>query len=332
MQNVRLLSADSGTLGWESSFFNASSPVIVVKGSSPSQHSVFVGTYNGEIQKMGLWSGSQQGTFQTGGGAIRGLAHADNIIYANAGPSLVAYNLDPPNLLWSKGMDDLAWGAPYVSNGIVYSGSWDGKLYAIRTDGTVAWISTAFDFWAAQPVVANGIVYAAAWEKLVALDANTGNVIWQTSTPNGATITSPVGIGGGRIYVGTAWGGLLLAYDAANGNELWSSNFGGHPTPPTYLGGRVFAAAEHGAGDGHLKAFDAIDGHLLWTSQVPVGNSGDAVSRAVFDGYLDHHVFVASQNGLAYAFQRSTGALAWQTGAGSGWPSDPKWTTATEPF
>jgi len=325
MVNVRLLAANSGALGWESPFFSPSSPAIVVKGANPNQDHAFVGTFNGAIHKIGLWSGTQQATFQIGG-AVRGLAHSDNVVYANVGASLVAYNIDPPNLLWTKAMDEISWGAPYVSNGIVYSGSWDGKLYAIRTDGTTAWISTAFDFWAAQPIVEGGVVYAAAWEKLVALDAATGAVIWQSSTPNGATITSPVGFGDGRIYVGTAWGALLCAFDASNGNELWSSNFGGHPTPPTYRAGRVFAAAENGGGDGYLKSFDAADGHLLWTSQVPVSNSGDAVSRAVFDGPYDHHVFVASQNGNVYAFQRSSGTLNWKAGVGSVWPIDPKWT------
>ena len=270
-----------------------------------------------------------QASFQAGG-AVWGLANSDNVIYANAGSSLVAFNIDPANLLWTKGMDNYSWGAPYVSNGIVYSGSWDGKLYAIRTDGTPAWISTAFDFWAAQPIVHNGVVYAAAWEKLVALDAATGNIIWQSATPNGATITSPVGIGDGRIYVGTAWGGLLCAFNITDGKMLWSTNFGGHPTPPTYRGGRVFAAAEHGGGNGYLKAFDAMDGHLLWTSQVPVSDSGDAVSRAVFGGLYDNRVYVTSQNGNAYAFQRSSGNLSWLAGVGAVWPNDPKWTQQTE--
>jgi len=325
MTNVRLLAANSGALGWESNFFSPSSRAIVVKGTSPNQDDLFVGTYNGTIEKISLWSGTQEASFQIGS-TVWGLKHADNILYANAGNSLVAYKIDPPNLLWTKAMDDKSWGSPFVSNGIVYSGSWDGKLYAIRTDGTTAWISTDFDFWAAQPIVENGVVYAAAWEKLVALDASTGKVIWQSSTPNGATITSPVSYGDGRIYVGTAWGGLLCAFDSSNGNELWSSNFGGHPTPPTYRGGRVFAAAEHGGGNGYLKSFDAADGHLLWTSQVPVSNSGDAVSRAVFDGLYGHKVFVTSQNGTAYAFQRSSGTLVWQAGVGSTWPEDPTWT------
>ena len=231
MKNVRLLAANTGALGWESAFFYPSSPAIVVKGASASQDDLFVGDLNGVIHKIGLWSGTEEATVQTGG-AVRGLAHSDGVVYANAGASLVAYKMAPTTLLWTKAMDDISWGVPQVSNGIVYSGSWDGKLYAIRTDGTTAWISTAFDFFAAEPIVENGVVYAKAWEKLVALDAATGKVIWEASPPNNANITGSACFGDGRVYVGTAWGGLLCAFDASNGDLLWSSSFGGHPTPP----------------------------------------------------------------------------------------------------
>src|SRR6185436_5998470 len=294
MTNVRLLNANSGALGWESPFFYPTSPAIVLKGPSASQDDLFVGDYNGVIHRIDLWSGTEQATFQTSV-AVRGLVHSDGVIYANAGASLVAYRIDPPTLLWTRAMNDISWGVPQIANGIIYSGSWDSKLYAIRTDGTPAWISTAYDFWAAEPIVENGIVYARAWEKLVALDAATGSVIWEATTPNGANITGSACYGDGRVYVGTAWGSLLCAFDASNGHLIWSSHFGGHPTPPTYRGGRVFASAENGGGDGYLKSFDAADGHLLWTSQVPVSNSGDAVSRAVFGGLYDNKVFVVSQ-------------------------------------
>src|SRR5687768_5667413 len=124
MVNVRLLAANSGALGWESPLSMPSSPPLVVKGASPNQDYVFVGSFNGEIRQFGLWSGTLEATFQPGGG-VQGLAHSDNVLYANAGNRLVAYNIDSQNLLWSRNMGDYAWGLPVVSKGIVYSGSWD---------------------------------------------------------------------------------------------------------------------------------------------------------------------------------------------------------------
>jgi outer membrane protein assembly factor BamB len=328
---VRLVSAKTGTLGWEAFGFYPNSSAIVVEGSSPTTDHLFVGDVNGVIHQLALLSGVEQAQFPNAGGIVWGLAYDDGIIYANAGNNLTAYNVNPPSLLWTHAMGNYSWGPPFVADGIVYSGSWDGKLYAIRADGTPAWISSAFDFWATQPIVVNGVVYATAWEKLVALDARTGDIIWQSSTPNGATCTDPLSFGAGRLYVGTAWGGLLCAFDPATGDELWSSNFGGHPTPPTYYRGRVFAAAQHGAGNGYLKAFDAADGTLLWTSQVPVGSNGDAVSRAVFDeGFFTNRVFVSSQDGNTYAFQSTNGSLIWKAVVGSGWPADPTWVKGTE--
>lgn len=332
---VQLLTADTGALGWDFAGFHSASSAVVVKGQDPVADHLYVGDVYGVIHKLSLSGGAEQAQLPNAGGIVWGLAYADEVVYANAGNSLTAYKVNPPSLLWKQAMDDYSWGSPFVSDKVVYSGSWDGKLYAIRADGTPEWISTGLNFFAAQPIVANGVVYAAVYAasggKLVALDAKTGDVIWQSSPPNGETVISPVSIGDGRIYVGTGWGGLLCAFDAATGNELWSSSFGGHPTPPTYWGNRVFAATEHGAGNGYLKALDAADGHLLWTSQVPVCKSGEAVSRAVFDeGLSTNHVFVTSQNGNAYAFQRSNGSLAWQVGIGNSLPHDPVWTEPME--
>lgn len=334
---LRCHAAVTGVVRWETNAIQAGSPAEMVK-DGPLGGYVFVGSYDGwiyrlafstgaQVDKLPLWSPHVQN-------AVRGVAYADGVVFATvgalnaAGHGLYAHELGA-GPKWKHDMDDLAWGRPVVFDGIVYAGSWDGRLYAIGVNGTPAWISTAYDFWAAQPIVANGIVYAEAWNRIVALDAKTGAVLWETVPGNEANISGPLACGAGRIYAATAWGGRLYAFDAASGAELWSVSAGGHPTPPMYWQGRVFAATEHGAGNGYLKAFDAADGHLLWTSQVPVGSSGDAVSRPTLDeGILTNHVFVTSQNGNAYGFDSGSGLLKWQASIGGGWPVDSTWTDA----
>ena len=98
MKNVRLLAASSGALGWESAIFYPSSPAIVVKGASAAQDDLLVGDFNGIIHRIGLWSGTEQATFQTSD-AVRGLVHSDNVVYANAGASLVAYKIEDQGLV-----------------------------------------------------------------------------------------------------------------------------------------------------------------------------------------------------------------------------------------
>ncbi len=324
-------SADVGAHGWESANCWPSAPAAVVRATHPVDDHLFVGSALGTIHKLSLRTGKQLAQFPSTGSVVWGLAHAAGVLYVNAGSSLSAYQVagGGAGLLWSHGMGDYSWGSPAVADGIVHAGSWDGKLHALRTDGSVAWISSEFPYFAAEPIVVGGVVYTGAFDRLVALDAATGVVLWTAGSPNGETILSPVAFGDGRIYAATGWGARLCAFDAATGAPLWVTAFGGHPTPPTFWNGRVFASAENGAGDGYLKAFDATDGHLIWTSSVPVSGSGDAVSRAIQEeGFETNHVFVASQNGYVYAFRRSDGAKVWQVGIGSSWPLDPTWTDA----
>ncbi len=333
MVDVRLISGDTGTLGWETRSFVATTPAVVVKGTSPTTDLLFVGDQDGIIHQLALKDGSEQAQFLAAGGIVWGLAYADGVVYANAGDywgspcGLTAHKVNPPSLLWTQAMEPLPWGSPFVADGIVYSCSGDGKLYAIRADGTPAWISTALHNVGQPPIVANGIVYVGAWDvegqvwKLMALNAQTGDVIWQSSAAS-----SPVSFGAGRIYAAVGVG--LRAFDAATGALLWSSPFGGPSTPPTFWGSRVFASVLHPGAIPYLEAFDAADGHLLWTSQVPVGGRFDYVSRAVPDGGLfTNRVYVTSTNGYLYAFHRTNGSLVWQHGIGyTGLPTEPTWT------
>lgn len=326
---VRLHVAATGSVEWISDPINPSSPPVVAAPSG-SDDRVYVGSADGWLYELALSTGAQLAKLPLWSPAeqewVRGVAHADGVIYATAGNRLYAHLLGS-GPQWKFDMEGLAWGQPVVADGVVYAGSWDGRLYAINANGTSAWISSDFDYFAAEPIVADGVVYADAWDTIVALNAQTGAVLWQANASNNANIVSPLAVGGGRIYAGTAWGGLICAFDAATGMELWNTSAGGHPTPPLYFNGRVFAATEHGGGNGYLRGYDAVDGHVIWQSQVPVGSSGDAVSRPMIDqGPVTDNVFVTSQDDHAYAFDANSGVLQWKQTIGGGWPVDPTWT------
>ena len=319
---IRLLAAQTGQVGWESAPLQSFSPVAVWNAGAID--AVFVGTLAGDVHRLDHATGVSQ-AFSDGDGEIVGLAHADDVVYVNAGSTLVAHK-PGTGVLWKVQMNDLAWGNPAVANGVVYAGSWDNVLRAIKADGTAAWTSTTFDYWATQPAVVNDVVYATAWEKLIALNAKTGQVLWTSAAPDKGTLLTPVAFENHRLFATTAWGGVFC-FDAKTGALIWRTHFGGIPTPATCWNGRVFASAEHGAGDGYLKAFRAADGSLEWTSSQPVSHTGDAVSRAIVDPALyTNYVFVTSQSGYAYAFDQSTGAFGWKAAiGGEDWPLDPVW-------
>lgn len=334
---VTLISTASGGQEWQYGPIQASSRCVVVKGTTVGSTHVYVGDYDGWIHKLAFATGALLGKIQAGG-PVRGLTHAKGVLYATAGNSLQAHHLVDGEL-WTQPMGDLAWGDPVWSNGIVFAGSWDDKLYAIKSDGTPAWISTAFSYFAAEPAVAGGLVYASGHgadgeSYLVALDAGSGDVQWQAQAPNKATILDPVTIGDGRVYAPTGWGGLLCAFDAATGAAQWSVGTQTHSATPLFHEGRIYLASENGgASGGRLRAFDSDTGAVLWTSQALIGSAGDSVSRPTVDeGDVTNYVLVTSQDGYLHAFDRDTGELEWKAAIGDGFPNDPTWTDAAGPL
>ncbi|HEX2058073.1 MAG TPA: PQQ-binding-like beta-propeller repeat protein [Actinomycetota bacterium] len=334
---VTLISTASGAQEWQYGPINASSRCVVVKGTAVVKNHVYAGAYDGWIHKIAFATGAPLAKFEVGG-PVRGLTYADDVLYANVGNSLQAH--DPvTGPLWTHRMGDLAWGDPVWSNGIVYAGSWDRKLYAIEANGTPAWISTAFEFFASEPAVADGVVYASGYDTdshepcLAALDAASGEVLWQAQAPNKETIVDPVAVGDGRVYAPTGWGALMCAFDAATGAAQWSLSTKPHPATPLFSDGRIYVASQHSVSGGRLQAYDSDTGALLWTSQALIGSAGQSVSRPTVDeGDVTNYVLVTSQDGYLQAFDRDTGELAWKAAIGDGgWPNDPTWTDAAGP-
>ena len=90
-----------------------------------------------------------------------------------------------------------------VSNGIVYVGSNDNKLYALNaTNGAVIWNFTTGGYVISSPSISNGIVYFGSYDhKVYAVDAQTGTEKWNYTT--GSVVESSPVVGDGNVYVGS---------------------------------------------------------------------------------------------------------------------------------
>jgi outer membrane protein assembly factor BamB len=152
-------------------------------------------------------------------------------------------------------------GTPVVANGVVYVGSWDGKMYALReSDGTQVWSFNAGTFTDnrcnptimgidSTAAVADGKVYFATSDaKLYALDAATGNVVWQKQVADPGQAyhfyASPV-VFDDKIYIGLASHcvnpcvrGEVVCVNASNGNIVWTF----FTAPEGSLGGGVWSS------------------------------------------------------------------------------------------
>lgn len=193
-------------------------------------------------------------------------------------------------------------GTPVVANGIVYVGSWDGKMVALReSDGSVLWSYNAGTFTDnrcnptvmgidSTAAVADGKVYFATSDaKLYALDAATGNLVWQKQVADPALAyhfyASPV-VFDNKIYIGLASHcvnpcvrGEVVCVNASNGNILWTF----FTAPEGSLGGGVWSscaidpsqrAVYFGTGNyctgedtysSAVLALNADTGNLLWS-------------------------------------------------------------------
>lgn len=130
----------------------------------------------------------------------------------------------PRDRWWSQSTGGPIEGSPVVSDGRVFVGSTDGKLYAFDAiSGSPLWVFDAGGPISGTPALSGGILYVVTNDgKLFALDAVTGKkrlVAGEGSPHPGATRTSP-SIHEGRLYI-TTEGGSAIAYSLQTLTKDW---------------------------------------------------------------------------------------------------------------
>jgi outer membrane protein assembly factor BamB len=132
-----------------------------------------------------------------------------------------ALNAATGALIWKYQTGSLVESSPAVSNGVVYVGSDDNNVYAIRAKGpnagTPLWkFATGSEVYQ-SPVVTNNTVFVGSQDaNLYALDAATGSLQWTVAT-NG--IVGSAAVANGVVYA-TARDGSFYAVDASYGGVL----------------------------------------------------------------------------------------------------------------
>jgi outer membrane protein assembly factor BamB len=190
--------------------------------------------------------------------------------------------------------------SPAVSDGTVYVGSQDGKVYALdAATGHVRWTYTTGDQVSSSPAVVGGTVYVGSQDgKVYALDAATGVALW--AYPTGRAIFSSPAVVGGTVYVGSE-DGKVYALNAGSGHVRWTYPTGGHVnSSPAVVGGTVYI----GSHDHKVYALNAATGEVRW-----IYTTGDGVysSPAVVGGTI----YVGSYDHKVYALNAATGDVRW---------------------
>ncbi len=245
------------------------------------------------------------------------------------------------SLLWTYTTGGPVQSPPAVVNGVVYVGSTDGNVYALKAStGALLWSYTTF-----SPVVAvsNGEVYVGSQEgglttPFYALNASTGAVLWSWGTD--VAVVGPPTVANGVVYIGGIdWNNAVNA----SGSGVWRAltvppyhtdssmafadgvlyYFPGEDreiavSSPAVANGVAYFATDMvslNASDGSVQcgnlgvngvaAMNAITCAVLWN--YTAGGGVTYSSPAIVNGVM----YFGSDGGNVYALNTSTGALLW---------------------
>ena len=215
-------------------------------------------------------------------------------------------------VLWEFNTDGQVVSCPAISNGIVYIGSDDKKVYALDADtGKKIWEFETGGKIRSSPAVSDGVVYIVSWDgNAYALDANSGEKIWESEI--GYWISSSPSVSEGMVYVGSDYD-KVYALNADTGQKIWEFNTGDEvASSPAISEGVVFV----GSYDNKVYALDADTGKKKWEFETGGSvKSSPAVSNGV--------VYIGSEDKKVYALDAETGKKKWIFTAGGEVRSSP---------
>ena len=110
--------------------------------------------------------------------------------------------------------------SPTVTGGVVYAGSYEGRVYALDAEsGELLWTFEADSDLSPPPPVVGGVVFVEDLDNLYCVDAATGKELWR-SEPRYFSVS------GASAYQGTetADGLEVSAIDGWSGAKMWATN------------------------------------------------------------------------------------------------------------
>ncbi len=224
--------------------------------------------------------------------------------------------IHPPfQRVWKYGDQPLLEFPPIVVKGRLYFVDNDGNARALRSDnGREVWHRKIASLNASTPTYSKGRLYIVNLEPghVLALNARNGKKIWEKPLPCRSE-SSPVVVHR-RVYFGCE-NGVLYALKAKNGKEVWSTSVSGAiKGAPAYEGGTLFVG-DYG---GVMTAVRAKTGEIKWQSDGLGSSFGRAGSFYSTPAVAYGRVYLGSNDGRVYSFDKNTGALAWTHSTG-GW-------------
>lgn len=242
---------------------------------------------------------------------------ADGLVIAGCrNNSIYAFNARNGNEVWHYTTGDQVLASPLIKDSVVYTGSFDGILYAINTrDGMLKWASRKMrsGIGITAPVtISKDRIYVGDYGGWVyAFDTTYGSEKWSyvLPSPYKNVNTAAVIPGDSIMYIGS-YDGRVYAFNNSTGMLKWTSVSTGNPLTS---GLAVYNNTIYVGALPKLYAFDAATGVVKWTGSVTGYEAFDACPTI-----SDNKVLIGDEGGTFYAFDTSTGSVVWSRKFSSG--------------
>ena len=233
---------------------------------------------------------------------------------SNQKGNLNAYNKIDGSKKWDFDITSITYGGGSAvgPDDVIYQGARDGRLYAVKADGSQKWLydtgATNKNLDCFPAVKGDGsIVYILDGDNVFhAINTSDGSKIWSQNLEGTANKAGAVAIDkDGRIYVGTR--SYIYAFNH-EGEQLWRASAAVTEIGSFAIdGSTLYAAQISGAG---LVAINTADGSIKWT--VPA--NGDAYAPVVGK---EGNVYFVDKGGKSLYAVNSQGVLEWKFNAGA---------------
>lgn len=205
-----------------------------------------------------------------------------------------------PQVLWQTKVGSTWLMPPLLADGILYTGSGDGTLYALNAEtGETLWSTGGFGQLESTGAIAGDILVVGGYSGLVqALNRHSGEVLW-TFRSRDFVQGAPL-IVDDRVFIATDHS--VHALDLETGRLVWevaTGNENAFMGPAAYENGVIYTT-----GGGLLLALDSESGKEIWR----VKKEKQFLGLAVANGFI----YVGNWDGSFYAFDQSTGEERWK--------------------
>jgi len=211
--------------------------------------------------------------------------------------NIVVQSVQEGAVKWEFPTGDCIASCPAIgSDGTIYFGSYDGKLYAVNPDGTKKWeFSTSSPIFSSPAIDADGTIYFGSWNgKLYAINPD-GTEKWEFWTSSYIISSPAIGLDG-TIYIGSN-NGKFYAINP-DGTKKWELLIGDiWSSPAIGPDGTIYI------GNDRLYAINS-DGTVKWEFLIGGMSSSPSID-------LDGTIYVGSHSNRLYAINPD-GTKKWE--------------------